>query len=217
MVSPSLSDARWESLVGLLEEARERGLVGPGAVEPHVDHALAFATVAGRQLPGPALDLGSGAGLPGLVLALADPDSHWVLLDSRARSAQFLQEAVDRLGLHGRVRVAGERAEVAARSALRGTMALVVARGVGPPAATAECAAGFLKPGGVLVVSEPPDPEPTRWPVEGLDQLGMAPAAITETAGGLHFARILQRRPVSDRFPRRTGQPFKRPLFSGFT
>ncbi|HEV3401042.1 MAG TPA: RsmG family class I SAM-dependent methyltransferase [Acidimicrobiales bacterium] len=210
---PVLSRAQWDALVGLLEEARERGLVGPGAVEPHLRHALAFATVAGRPLPRPALDLGSGAGLPGLVLAVADPDSQWALLDGRARSAEFLGEAVDRLGLAARVQVVGERAEVAARSELRGTMALVVARGVGPPAATAECAAGFLEPGGALVVSEPPGPDQARWPAAGLDQLGMSPAEILETGERLHFARITQRRPTADRFPRRTGQPFKRPLF----
>jgi 16S rRNA (guanine527-N7)-methyltransferase len=209
----ALSDAQWDALLSLLEEGRERGLVGPGALAPHLRHALAFSSVAGRPLPRPALDLGSGAGLPGLVLALADPDSRWVLLDGRARSAEFLGEAVDRLGLEGRVRVVGERAEVAARSELRGTMALVVARSVGPPAVTAECAAGFLRPGGVLVVSEPPADEQSRWPPKGLGQLGMAPAEILEAGGGFHFARILQRHRAPDRVPRRTGKPSKRPLF----
>ena len=213
MTGPSLSGAHWDALVALLEEARERGLVGPGDVERHLRHALAFGEAVGRPLPRPALDLGSGAGLPGLALAMADPRSHWVLLDGRVRSAEFLEEAVGRLGLDGRARVAGERAEVAARSGLRATLALVVARGVGPPAAPAECAAGFLAPGGLLVVSEAPQPEPDRWPPGGLDQLGMAPAELVETPGGLHFARIEQRHLAPDRFPRRTGQPFKRPLF----
>lgn len=150
--------------------------------------------------------------MPGLVLAVADPGSAWVLLDGREKSATFLAEAVERLGASGRVRVVGQRAEVAARSELRGKMALVVARGVGPPAATAEYAAGFLGPGAVLVVSDPPDPDPARWPPEGLATLGMGPAQAA-TSSGFHFVRIPQVRAVPDRFPRRTGQPAKRPLF----
>ncbi|HEX2043155.1 MAG TPA: RsmG family class I SAM-dependent methyltransferase [Acidimicrobiales bacterium] len=211
-----LSASRREALAAVLEEARRRGLVGPGPVEAHIEHSLAFGDVAGWPLRGPALDLGSGAGLPGLVLAAADRASAWVLLDGREKSAAFLDEAVERLGMSKRVRVVGDRAEVAARSEMRGQMALVVARGVGPPAVTAECAAGFLTTGGVLVVSDPPDPDPSRWPGEGLAVLGMGPPEAT-TRAGFHFVRIPQERPAPERFPRRTGQPAKRPLFRGFT
>lgn len=201
-----------QELVRLLVDAQGLGLVGPGPVEPHVEHSLAFGVAAGRPLPSPALDLGSGAGLPGLVLAVAEPDSEWVLLDGRERSAGFLAEAARRLRVDGRVRVVGERAEVAAHSALRGRMALVVARGVGPPAATAEYAAGFLALSGLLVVSEPPGPEPARWPLSGLQLLGLGPPRRVE-ANGFHFVRMRQEVSAPPRYPRRTGQPAKRPLF----
>jgi 16S rRNA (guanine527-N7)-methyltransferase len=201
-----------DQLVCVLEEAQRRGLVGPGAVEEHIGHSLAFGDAAGWPLRRPALDLGSGAGLPGLVLAVADPASEWVLLDGRERSTAFLGEAVRRLGVGERVEVVGERAEVAARSTLRRQMGLVVARGLGPPAVTAECAAGFLRVGGLLVVSEPPEPERGRWSDAGLGMLGMGPAEAA-TSAGFHFVRIGQERPAPDRFPRRTGQPAKRPLF----
>lgn len=209
----ALSPAQRAALVEVLEEARVEGLVGPGPVERHVEHGLAFGEVLGGGAPGAALDLGSGAGLPGLVLAVAHEGSSWVLLDGRQRSADFLRRAVGRLGLAERVRVVGERAEEAARSELRGQMAVVVARGVGPPAVTAEYAAGFLGPGGVLVVSEPPRLGEGRWPPEGLALLGMGPAASVRVAGGAHFARIRQVRLASERFPRRTGQPAKHRLF----
>jgi 16S rRNA G527 N7-methylase RsmG len=207
-----LTSLQRQELVRLLEEAQARGLVGPGAVERHVEHSLAFAEVVGRPPPASALDLGSGAGLPGLVLALATPESEWVLLDGRERSAEFLTTAVERLGLAERARVVGERAEVAAHSELRFRMPLVVARGVGPPAATAELGAGFLAPGGRLVVSEPPDADAARWPREGLGLLGLGPAARLE-AGGFHFAALRREGPVPDGIPRRTGRPAKRPLF----
>jgi hypothetical protein len=104
-----------------------------------------------------ALDLGSGGGLPGLVLVSAWPTTDWCLLDANQRRTEFLQEAVDELGLAGRVTVRRGRAEDLAHDpSLRGTFDLVVARSFGKPAVTAECAAGFLAVGGSLVVSEPP-------------------------------------------------------------
>ena len=60
--------------------------------------------------PGPLLDLGSGAGFPGLVLALAEPDRPVVLLDSNQKKTRFLTQAITTLGLKN-VMVARCRAE----------------------------------------------------------------------------------------------------------
>jgi 16S rRNA (guanine527-N7)-methyltransferase len=202
------------ALVEVLEAARERGLLGPGPVASHVEHALGFGEVAGGPPEGPALDLGSGGGVPGLVLAAAWPSSAWILLDGRSRSAEFLHEAVARLGLAARVRVLEARAETAARDGtLRGSVRLVVARGVGGPAVTAECGAGFLAVGGRLVVSEPPDSTGSRWPAEPLAALGLSGAQVVQSGGGLRYARLFQGAPCPPQFPRRVGIPAKRPLF----
>ncbi|MFN2608312.1 MAG: RsmG family class I SAM-dependent methyltransferase [Acidimicrobiales bacterium] len=160
------------------------------------------------------MDLGSGGGLPGLVLATGWRESSWVLLDGRLRSTRFLRQAVDELGLGPRVRVVEGRAEVVARSEEhRGRYCVVVARGLGPPAVTAECAAGFLAPGGRLVVSEPPGSAGERWPTAGLSPLGLAFIRVVEDAGGGGYALLAQVEPCPDRFPRRPGIPAKRPLF----
>jgi hypothetical protein len=74
---------------------------------------------------------------------------------------------------------------------------------------TAECAVGFLRAGGRLVVSEPPDGEPSRWPPDGLDLLGFGPAA----RGGepeASYVTLEKVRP-DDRWPRKVGVPAKRP------
>ena len=198
------------ALVEVLLSAQGEGLVGPGPVGAHLDHALGFAEIVGE--PSAALDLGSGAGVPGLALALVWPTTNWVLLDGRRRSAAFLEVAVARLGIAERVQIVEARAEEAARGGLRGTFDLVVARGMGPPAATAECAAGFLRVGGRLAVSEPPE-EKGRWTPSGLRTLGLSEARRIESSSGAHFAVLSQESPCPDRFPRRTGQPAKRPLF----
>ena len=175
---------------GVLSEAQRRGFVGPGPLEPHIAQAQAFAAAVGTA-PLRALDLGSGGGLPGLVLAELWPASRWTLLESQHRRGDHLRWAVNELGLGDRVVVDQRRAEDAGRDpALRATVDLVVSRSFGPPAVVAECASPFLVAGGLLVVSEPPD-DPDRWPADGLEPLGLVPDR--EQAPG--FKRLRQVEP----------------------
>jgi len=157
------------------------------------------------------VDLGSGGGLPGLPLALAWPQTTWILLDGATNRFEFLREAVARMHLEARVGVVGERAEAAGRGPLRGWADCVMARSFGPPAVTAECAAPLLRVGGKLVVAEPPGGDPERWDAAGLALLGMClgPAVSNPTAGQI----LIQEKDCPERYPRRTGIPSKRPLF----
>src|SRR6266568_1151267 len=149
------SEAR-RQLTAQLEDARKRGMVGPGPVEAHLDHAEALAAAVSADFHGRFLDLGSRAGVPGLVLLAVWPRATGVLLDARRRRCSFLEGAVQELELADRAAVACSRAEELARDReFRGVFELVVARGFGAPATTAECAAGFLEEGGRLAVSEP--------------------------------------------------------------
>jgi len=205
-------------LTDLLEEARQRGFLGPGPVEPHLDHARAFAVAAGAA-PARALDLGAGGGLPGIVLAAEFwPETEWVFVDAQQKRTDFLRDAVEDLGLDDRVVVLTERAEVVGQDpAHRATYDLVVSRSFGPPAVTIECAAPLLRVGGAFVVSEPPSTSvEQRWPSAGIELLGCAPAhpVVVGDATGYHFARIEQLALCADRYPRRVGIPAKRPLFT---
>lgn len=144
------------------------------------------------------------------MLAERWPDASVVLVDASERRTEFLHRAVAQLG-HAHVAVRRDRAEVVGRDpALRGRADLVVARGFGPPAVTAECGAPLLRVGGRLIVSDPPDPEP-RWPADPLAQLGLGPEPQVRTPAA--FTVLTQRTPCPDRFPRRVGVPAKRPLF----
>ena len=207
----------------MLEGARDLGFLGPGPVEAHLDHAAGFAAVV-RDLAGSigterapwperAADLGSGAGLPGLPLALAFPDGAWLLVEASVRRAAFLRGAVEQLSIGARVEVVEARAEVVGRDgACRGRFGLVVARSFGPPAVVAECAAPLLRVGGRAVVSEPPGGAPYRWPESGLALLGMVPEAAV-SAHGWAYQVMRQEELCPDRYPRRVGIPVKRPLF----
>jgi 16S rRNA (guanine527-N7)-methyltransferase len=221
-----LDDDTTSRLLEVLADAQQLGFLGPGELAPHVGHSLGFAEALGRVSPqvSPrvALDLGSGGGLPGLVLATTWPTTAWVLLDSNGRRTDFLVQAVHRLGLDDRVEVQRGRAETVARRAdRRGRFDLVVARSFGSPPVVAECAAGFLCVGGHLVVSEPPpeSPGPTgalqseRWPSAGLGLLGLAPAGAPVVTTQARYQVMVQTTPCPDRYPRGEGRPAKRPLF----
>ena len=144
-----------------------------------------------------------------MALAATWPASRWLLLEANARRGAFLEQVIGDLELEGRVSVVVDRAERAARdTAWRGSFDVVVARSFGPPAVTAECAAGFLRLGGQLIVSEPPADVDNRWPEGPLALLGLV------DRGRSGQVRVLeQASAVPDRFPRRVGVPAKRPLW----
>ncbi len=198
----------------VLEAARARGFLGPGPSEGQRRHAVGLARAIG-PFAGHFLDLGSGGGLPGLVLAVEFPEATGCLLDAQQRRCGFLEQAIARLGLGQRLTVACGRAEALARDpVLRHGFDLVVARSFGPPPVTAECAAGFLRSGGTLVVTEPPEAESSarRWPAAGLEILGFGPAERVRS-GETAAARMRLVSTADDRYPRREGIPAKRPLW----
>lgn len=203
------------TLEQVLGRARDLGFLGPGAVERHVQHADGLLGILGTF--DRFLDLGSGAGVPGLVLALRRPDVTGVLLDAGTRRCEFLDSAVVALGLDERVSVVCGRAEELARDpALRGRFPLVVARGFGPPAVAAECGVGFVAPAGRLVVTEPPPRDDAhvkeRWSPEGLAKLGFgAPRPLR--SGEVGAVELVLGGQVEEQWPRRSGVPTKRPLW----
>jgi 16S rRNA (guanine527-N7)-methyltransferase len=205
----------------VLRRAQDLGLLGPGPTEAQRAHAEAFCHLSLAGLEGNGalrwLDLGSGGGLPGLVMAeqllVAGTGGHGVLLDSRQRSTRFVGEALEALELTDHVEVVTARAEAAARDpAHRERSDLVVARSFAPPAVTAECAAGFLRSGGRLAVSEPPDEPEGRWDEGQLQGLGLsAPRLVHE--GGATAALFTKQGPTPPKYPRKPGIPTKRPLW----
>jgi 16S rRNA (guanine527-N7)-methyltransferase len=189
-------------------------MLGPGPVEAHLDHAEAMAAAVDSDFRGRFLDLGSGAGVPGVILLVLWPAATGILLDARRRRCSFLEVSVNELGLSDRASVACGRAEeLARRQEFRGAFELVVARGFGSPATTAECAAGFLGAGARLVVSEPPgEPDPRRWPAAGLGELGLLGPEVRH-AEGAGIAVLTAGGPPGERWPRRVGIPGRRPLW----
>lgn len=191
-------------MIAVLEEARALGFLGPGPLSFHVEHARAYLPAL-ASVAGAVCDLGAGGGVPGLVLAVERPDLSFTLLDAMTKRTAFLERAVSALELTN-VTVRTARAEEVPD--LRGAFAAVVARSFGPPAVVAECGAPLLQPGGVLVVSEPPDAD-DRW--SGASLLGLSSPIVLPGPPKLAVLRLVTACPA--RYPRRTGVPSKRPLW----
>jgi 16S rRNA (guanine527-N7)-methyltransferase len=132
----------------LAEHGEERGLIGP--LEPPrlwTRHVLNSA-VAAPLFAGRVGDVGSGAGLPGIALAIARPDVQWVLIEPMERRTVWLTEQVASLGLDNVeiVRSRGEEWDGA------GTLDMVTARAVSALRTLLPYTAPLLRPGGELVL-----------------------------------------------------------------
>lgn len=165
------------------------------------------------------IDIGSGAGMPGLPLKLAFPQLRLHLVESVRKKAEFLEFAAAKLGLDG-VTVHPERAETLARHpALRDSCGLALGRGVARLPLLLEYALPFCRPGG-LVVAHKQAPLEAELDDAGraLSELGGALAGVyPANLPGLPKGRLLAsfRKTAAatpERYPRRPGIPAKRPL-----
>lgn len=143
-------DPRLVRFVELLVTAGvDRGLLGPREVERIWERHVLNCAVVERLVPSGSrvADLGSGAGLPGIVLALLRPDLHITLIEPLLRRATFLGEVVDELGLGEQIGIERTRAEE-----YRGpTFSVVTARAVAPLDRLAGLAFGMLDDRGTLL------------------------------------------------------------------
>jgi 16S rRNA (guanine527-N7)-methyltransferase len=114
------------------------------------------------------VDIGAGAGIPGLPLKLIAPRIALTMIEAKRKRISFLLAVRRELGLED-VAIQEGRAEtlVANNVELAGSFDMAVSRSVGPPEALFQVASKYLKPGGLLVVSGPPRPT-VRAPFEAI-------------------------------------------------
>jgi 16S rRNA (guanine527-N7)-methyltransferase len=174
------------------------------AARRHVLDALAGLPAVDASPAGPIADVGSGGGLPGLVLAIARPGRPVHLIEATARKAGFIAAAAAALELD--VDVHAQRSEDVARGPLRDSFACVVARALAPPPIAVELCLPLCRQGGRLVL----------WSRErapaGLDLAARELAGevlVPECPGVLVIGK---RGATPERFPRRPGMAAKRPL-----
>lgn len=169
----------------------ERGLIGPREVPRLWDRHLLNCAVAVPLVPEGAdvIDVGSGAGLPGIVWGIVRPDIAVICLEPLQRRATFLEEVITALGLIGRVQVVRARAEdiVRGRGPVTSLRARVVtARAVAPLERLAGWTVPLVAPGGELLAlkgrSAAEEVEASRVVLE---RLGVTAVDIVECGAGV--------------------------------
>jgi 16S rRNA (guanine527-N7)-methyltransferase len=161
-----------------------RGLIGPRETERIWDRHLLNCAVVAELLPehGELVDIGSGAGLPGVVLAILRPSLHVVLLEPLLRRSVFLAECVDALGL-ANATVVRARAEENAAKQIKADIA--TARAVAPLDRLAGWARGVLRPGGELLAIKGESAEAELAAARpALSRLGVRSAEVLQAGHG---------------------------------
>jgi 16S rRNA (guanine527-N7)-methyltransferase len=164
------------------------------------------------------LDLGAGAGLPGLPLAIALTRGHFTLLEASSRKCAFLERAASAIDVSN-VEVVHERAETFLAG--RDRYDAVVARAVAPPPVTAEYAAPLLRIGGALILWHGRrEPEADAALSAAAAELGLEAPVIQRVqpygqAENRHLYVLRKPDQTPARFPRRPGIALKRPLGAG--
>ena len=160
----------------------ERGIVGPAEADRIWDRHLLNCAAIARLVPSRAwvVDVGSGAGLPGIVLALLLPSARVTLVESLARRVSFLEECVADLGLVNADVVRGRAEELAGRMAAD----VATARAVAPLEKLAGLCLGLLRPGGrVLAIKGASAEAELARARPALARLGIAEARVTTVSG----------------------------------
>jgi 16S rRNA (guanine527-N7)-methyltransferase len=161
-------------------------------------------------------DIGSGAGFPGLVLAVALPDSRVDLIESVGRKCDFMRRAASAAGIEN-VRVINARSEDLAKAGGRESYDAVTARAVGRLSTLAELASPLLKGGGILVAWKGKrDPDEEAQLDRAAESLAMRPEEVRHVgpyAGSEHRHLYVVRKlaPTPEDLPRRAGMAKKRP------
>jgi 16S rRNA (guanine527-N7)-methyltransferase len=220
LLPPGFADAA-ERFVALLLTANARlnltRVVQPEAVARlHLLDSVAALPLVDAARPVRALDLGTGGGVPGLVLAMARPDVRWTLVDSVRKKADAVAGLIGEMAL-ANADTRSERAEALGRGDERETFGLVVARACAALPVLAEYALPLLRVDGTLVAWKGPlaAAEVAAGAAAASELGGGEPAIVpagTDALGDHRFVIVRKVRPTPDRYPRRPGEPARRPL-----
>jgi len=218
---PVAAEPALEALLEMLAEPRAPISVSSAqrARDVHIADSLRGLEVEALAGAHRIADLGSGAGLPGLVLAACRPKARFDLIESLGRKCEFLRDAAERMGLDNTT-VICDRSEDWASAQGREAYDAVTSRAVGSLATLAELASPLLREGGVLVAWKGARSEAEESALARAEpRLAMEPVEIRTVrpyAGSRnrHIHLLRKNGPTPNGLPRRPGMAAKRPFGS---
>ena len=162
------------------------------------------------------VDVGTGAGFPGLVLKIARPDIRLTLLDSLLKRLNFLDTVCEELDLDG-VETVHSRAEDGARTALRDSFDIAVSRAVAPLNVLAEYCLPYVKEGGRFLAMKGKDADEELTAAQDAiaalcGEVREKHSFILAEAGERSVFEIVKAAPTPDKFPRKSKQIKNKPL-----
>jgi len=207
-----------ETVLGLLAEERASvsSVVDRRAWKVHVEDSLTGLEVPALREPGRIADVGAGAGFPGLVLAVALPDSQVDLIESVGRKCEFMRRAIEAAEISNAT-VLNLRSEEWAEAEGREAYDAVTARAVARLSTLAELASPLLKPNGTLVAWKGKrDEDEESQLARAAEQLAMTPQQVLDVGGRAgsehrHLHVITKSGPTPPNLPRRPGVAKNRP------
>lgn len=166
------------------------------------------------------VDIGTGAGIPGMPLAIARPQMRWTLIDATAKKVRFLQDVVESLSLDNIVLYHGRIEELAHEDHLRGRYHCLTARAVSSLPALLELGLPMIRTGGTLLLPKGPEiADELDDAARAADVLGasIVSSEMLPDAGTAVETRLVvvsKERETPDQYPRRAGVPARSPLGS---
>jgi 16S rRNA (guanine527-N7)-methyltransferase len=164
------------------------------------------------------LDVGTGAGFPGIPLKIAIPDIKLTLIEATAKKTEFLNYIISLLGLKDVKIITGRAEEVAHMTKYRAGFNIVISRAVAQLAVLAELTLAFCSPGGIVIAPKKGDVlKEVEEALKAIDTLGgslreVRLVELDELIDDRYLVIIDKMSPTPDKYPRRSGIPEKRPI-----
>ena len=170
------------------------------------------------KLPARVIDVGTGAGFPGVVLKIVQPDIQLTLVESVGKKTDFLRHLTETLALKN-VTVLHARAEDAGRlPAHREKYGLAVARAVAPMRVLAEYLLPLVKIGGLMLAQKGADPAAevaaarNAFGILGGKHIQTLAVSVPNLDAARHLALVRKTKPTPKQYPRRAGMPGRKPI-----
>jgi 16S rRNA (guanine527-N7)-methyltransferase len=164
------------------------------------------------------IDVGAGAGIPGIPLKIAFPQIQLTLLEATAKKAGFLSYIVEKLGLKEVDIVVGRAEDIAQKPQYREQFDVVLSRAVAELTTLAELALPFSKIGGLVIAHKKGDiRDEVKRAEKAIEMLGgklkkILPVTLPEFTDNRCLVLIEKVSPTPEKYPRRSGMPGKKPL-----